>query len=83
MIDHGLEAHRAAEAHLEACWEALDAESEGEVVDWPDILAPFCGCRTCEVREVLHAAWPHMMRARLSTVDADADGASEPSPERG
>lgn len=61
--DYGLEAHQAAEQHLEACWEAMHAENEGEVVDWPVTAGPFCGCMTCEVREVLHAAWPLMLEA--------------------
>lgn len=58
-VDLGLQAQHAAETHLNECWEALDAENEGAVgVQWPDMAGPFCGCQTCEVREVLHAAWP-------------------------
>lgn len=59
MRDYGLEAQQAAEQRLEACWEALDQEG---VVDSPE-CAPFCGCRTCEIREVLDAAWPLLMEA--------------------
>ena len=69
-IDYGREAHEAAEEHLEACWEALDAENEGEVIEWPNTAGPFCGCLTCQIRETLHAAWPHMelaVRAELET----------------
>lgn len=61
--DVGLEAHRAAVAHLNACWEALSAEEAGR----PDVISPasepFDGCQDCEVREVLHAAWPILSAA--------------------
>jgi hypothetical protein len=63
-IDYGVLAQRAAEAHLEACEEALHAieyESEADVDD--PAIGPFCGCTTCVVREVLHAAWPVLQRA--------------------
>ena len=57
--DYGLEAHQAADAHLTAVWNHF--HSEEEYVD-PDVpspaVGPFCGCQTCEVREVLAAAWP-------------------------
>ena len=57
--DIGRRAQRAAEAHLAACEEAMyEADCVGEAeVDSP-ASAPFCGCTTCQVREVLHAAWP-------------------------
>ena len=67
--DLGLEAHQAAEQHLTACWEALDAENEGEVVDWPDTAGPYCGCQTCTVREVLHAAWPYIVKYARTTTE--------------
>ena len=51
-VDVGVLAQRAAEDHLAACWEALDIMEESPA------SAPFCGCQTCEVREVLYAAWP-------------------------
>lgn len=46
----------AAEAHLAACWAHLHEEGPQP----EDMAAPFCGCPTCEVREVLHAAYPHL-----------------------
>lgn len=52
---HAIAAQEAAEEHLMQCWESVD----DDVVE-PDTLAPFCGCMTCEVREVLHAAYPHL-----------------------
>ena len=57
--DYGLAAQRVAEAHLAACSEGLYAEEEGESSDFESpASAPFCGCETCVVREVLYAAWP-------------------------
>lgn len=55
MTDHAANAQQAAEKHLEACWASLD-DPELE----PETLAPYCGCLTCEVRETLHAAAPHL-----------------------
>jgi hypothetical protein len=67
--DYGFEAQAAAEAHLVACHEALHAEEEvEEYVDSP-ASAPFCGCETCEVREVLFAAWPFLKLAALEGAD--------------
>jgi hypothetical protein len=75
--DAGVEAQRAAELHLDACWEAMDLEEEsaGEdeaaAVEWPDTAGPFCGCRTCEVREVLYVAVPILLAdAQRVLVDA-------------
>lgn len=58
--DAGIEAQMAAEKHLAACWAAEDACDEGADIGDVDTpaCAPFCGCSTCEVREVLYAAWP-------------------------
>lgn len=64
--DAGREAQAAAEAHLAACWEAHDAWEESDPDDegLPESPAvdAFCGCSTCEVREVLAAAWPILLR---------------------
>lgn len=53
MIDHGKLAQKAAEEHLAACESALYDEAE-----MPVTAALYCGCMTCQVREVLFAAWP-------------------------
>jgi len=62
----GSETQRVAEAHLGECWRVLWAE-EGDIEPDEDAgeeglespaCAPFCGCDTCVVREVLYAAWP-------------------------
>lgn len=57
-MDHAMAAQRAAEEHLEACW----AYENGDGPEPEDLIAPFCGCMTCEVREVLNAAYPHLHR---------------------
>jgi hypothetical protein len=66
-IDHFYEAHKAAEEHLAACWQWMEGEEseEGheEPMVEPDQAGPFCGCQTCEIREILHAAEPHLRRA--------------------
>jgi hypothetical protein len=61
--DWGAMAHKAAIEHLQACYEALDEEAVRPDVEWPDTAGPFCGCDDCVVREVLHAAWPIVVRA--------------------
>lgn len=64
--DYGALAQKAAEEHLTACWEAYWAEEECESLDeLPEspACAPFCGCETCVVREVLYAAWPIIEQA--------------------
>jgi hypothetical protein len=66
VTDLYLDVQRACEKHLAACFAALYAEDnmmdEPEPHDEVDILAPFCGCETCTVREVLHAARPYFAR---------------------
>lgn len=56
-LDVGVAAQRAAQRHLAACWEALEISDAGGEAQSP-ACAPFCGCETCEIREILHAAWP-------------------------
>lgn len=55
--------HRRAEEHLNACFEALDAweteEGDNEEDESP-ASAPFCGCSTCVVREVLFSAYEEL-----------------------
>ena len=68
MRDFELEAQKAAEAHLAACTEAMFAWEEAGEVDESIVspaIAPFCGCDTCVVREVLYAAWPIMEQGVL------------------
>ena len=66
--DFGMRAQRAAEEHLEACMMVLwaqDQAPEGMPIPESPASAPFCGCDTCVVREVLHAAWTILERATL------------------
>jgi hypothetical protein len=53
VSDFGTELHRKAEAHLDACDDALYAFEEGEADVVTPAEGPYCGCRTCIVREVL------------------------------
>lgn len=52
---------QAAEARLRVLGDCLELQEDGvpaEDIPWPDDLqAPYCGCDTCMVREVLVAAW--------------------------
>jgi len=48
-------ASRAAEQHLEACFDSVDDPSI-----CVDTSAPFCGCTACVVREVIASSWPYM-----------------------
>ena len=64
--DIGIKAQRAAEAHLAACYDAMNQWEEDEYdssIESP-ASAPFCGCDTCVVREVLWAAWPILEEAQ-------------------
>jgi hypothetical protein len=64
--DIGVVAQRAAERHLAACQEAMyESEEEADPDKWPEspASAPFCGCDTCVVREVLYIAWPILEEA--------------------
>lgn len=47
-------AEQKAREHLTACLESLF--EDGEEMTCPPAAAPFCGCETCVVREVLMAA---------------------------
>lgn len=55
-VDHAAAAQRAAEEHVRACYAYL--HDEGPEPD--GLAAPFCGCPACDVRETLHAAYPHL-----------------------
>jgi hypothetical protein len=57
-------AQQAAEEHWAACQEAEFGEQDDAPAESP-ACAPYCGCDTCVVREILHAAWPYLRRAAL------------------
>lgn len=69
--DHLLAAQRAAEERLELCTAVLydQEEADGVFALEDPSSAPFCGCTTCEVREVLDAAYPHI-RAHVLAEDS-------------
>lgn len=75
LTDDGARVHAACEAHLIACMEAEYAADETDHdgdVESPAI-APYCGCTTCDVREVLHIAWPMIEQiVRARTLDETA-----------
>lgn len=73
MEDFGLEAQAAAEAHLDACFYALDEETKSPA------SAPFCGCDTCCIRETLHAVWPIMLKAAKKEVSDERVSAENPA----
>jgi hypothetical protein len=61
---------RKAEKHLMACWEAEDEPTEHD----SPAFAPFCGCQTCIVREVLMVCWDEMMEeAKRAVAAKEAD----------
>lgn len=78
--------HRAqqrAEHRIEVCHALLDDDPELEDAA-AELAGPYCGCTTCDVREILDAAWPFLQRLAASTcwcgghrgprTPADADG---------
>jgi hypothetical protein len=74
----GLTMQRIAEDHLERCFDYLakieEAEGEFEHDDDDPGVAPFCGCNTCIVREVLAASWDLMcIAAQFDVEDKDAE----------
>lgn len=85
------QAQRAAEQRLATCTEMLWDETDDDGRDrpeWDDISAPYCGCDTCIVREVIDAAWPYLKQLALvvepadtsdSNSDAARHGGSNPS----
>src|SRR3954464_9028816 len=66
---HELEtaAQRAGEDRMELAHDSLDENYE---VD--ELAGPYCGCITCDVREVLAAAWPYLKE--LALVEAEVEG---------
>lgn len=67
--DYGLAAQQAAEEHLQAIYEYEETPEWGYPEGDHPAVGPWCGCETCVVREVLHAAWPHLKAAALAGVE--------------
>lgn len=79
-------AQKAAEERLNAAYEQLWSEEDGDVPredspEW-DAVGPFCGCETCIVREVLDAAWPYLKQLAAVVESADTPD-SNSGPEMG
>jgi len=67
MDDFAANLQAAAESHLNACNEAEYLAEEGEV-DSPAV-APYCGCETCVVREVLTVTYGLIVDKVFETLD--------------
>lgn len=63
--DLAQQAQRAAEARLRDVVDRFWAEEEGADDAWEGFegSAPYCGCDTCLVREILDGAWPILLEA--------------------
>lgn len=53
----------ACEARLERAYYELHEDPDEYDGDGSEPFAPFCGCLTCVVREVLDASYPYMREA--------------------
>lgn len=62
--DLAQKAQRAAEVRLHEAMDRYWASEEGDDTAWDDWDgAPYDGCDTCLVREVLQGAWPILLEA--------------------
>lgn len=53
-------AQRAAEQRFNIAMDSVYAEDLDDIDGEAELSAPFCGCTTCVVREILDAAWPYL-----------------------
>lgn len=60
LEDFGVQAQQAAEEHIANCWSWLRADETDESEGDSPAIGPFCGCTTCEVREILYASLPFL-----------------------
>lgn len=69
--DRLYEIGQACEEHLDRCMDSefLDLEDTGD----SPAFAPFCGCNTCVVREVLMTAWPLFLKYMETSSDSGSD----------
>jgi hypothetical protein len=69
--DFEAQVQRKAEAHLDECFEALyEGDDTGTFENDSPAFAPFCGCTTCIVREVLMSVWDDLVD-EIKGVDRD------------
>lgn len=52
------EAQRAAESRIHDAHASLEDDDDSDY----ELAGAYCGCLTCDVREVLDAAWPYLYR---------------------
>lgn len=70
-------AQRDAEARLATLMALVYDDADFDDPRWDGLqqAGPFCGCDTCYVREVLDAAWPHLIEAARIFVREEIEGA--------
>jgi hypothetical protein len=58
--------------HLDNCYE-FNYNQENGIESEDDFLpfADFCGCKDCEQREILHAAFEYLEMSKILKLDAD------------
>lgn len=66
-------AQRTAEDHLAAVWAHFYADADGTPTGEDPAIGAFCGCQTCEVREVLTVAVPVLVEG-LANGDLEVVG---------
>lgn len=73
--DYGVDAQKAATAHMSRVRNAFWREMNGdEDVDWDFVMAPYDGCDDCDIRETLFAAEPVLyVGAAIDTMRQLAD----------
>lgn len=76
IVELEVAAQRAAEERIELAHVSLeDIPEDLEDEIGATLAGPYCGCITCEVREILHAAYPHLKEIAL--LEHAAEQASE------
>jgi hypothetical protein len=68
-------AQRAAEQRMHDAWASLEIDIDDEALP-VELAGAYCGCLTCDVREVLDAAWPYLYRM---AIDPSTDPPALPS----
>jgi hypothetical protein len=65
ILQHQGDAQKAAEERLEDMYLRFSKDMDGDESAWDGYQgeSAYCGCDTCLVREILTAAWDHLMRA--------------------
>ena len=56
-------AQQAAERRIHHAHDTLDMDFDDDDAPAVELAGAYCGCLTCDVREVLDAAWPFLYQA--------------------